>query len=1204
MTNAPRFRRLRGVPARTGMVLVLGLGSLTVAGQEHYMVPVPACAERAAQEPAPFAGARSELLRRVRRVSAEGLEAWRARGCVAWSEPLPVPRSAGAPPDDPGWLDAGAPWSGGQPALDLVGAPAAWALAGARSAAWTGPASLGLVDRWVDSGHAELRGRVRPHWMFDSADAHGTLVAGLMAAATGNGIGMASLAGGLPGPPPVLRVRWMGDPDRAVLELARAGVGVVAAPWISRCARSPIQDAVYAEVREHGTLVVAAAGNGPGGASCGADGHGPAYPAALDGVLSVSTVGHVHPRGHADGYHWRDVHDLHPLDSVAQTHTHHATVDLVAPGHGVWTTRPAGGYGQAWGTSFAVPLVAAAAAAVRRENPCLDPEEVTALLRSTAVVVDTLPENRPYAGLLGAGRLDAAAALAAARGVDAWRVGAGEHRVHEGGLRVRDSVVVAPGGTWTVRGRVCFDSAAVLRVAPGGRLVLDGAELRPTGEAPWAGIRADGRRDRVPPAHPGLPSPDHAAVEWRGDAVVRGADTGLVARHGAWVLATGGAVLDARVGLVVRHAPHPWTGLVRGTRLAWTPEGPGGDGPLLRLRAARDVRLEGIALEDARAGGAGTGLSAEKAGFRLGAAPDGTPARFDGLWRGVDAWSPAGAVPGGVTLSDAELRGCRQGVLLSGLWMPLVERLSVRLAGAGRWDAAPAVGLYLDACPGARVRDALVDGTGAAADRGLVLHASGLLPGALERNVWRGLWRGVSVLGAHGDAENGWRVSCQDFDGCATDLYLPSRWGAVDGSASGEGGSRLALVQGDCAARPAGNRHGPAPNVQAGPAVPRHLFFHHADADRVPDAGDPARLQAVSCGRPFRPADCAAPAATGSAADSLALAALRARQLEASIDNGDTDALLSAVAAGGIGAWRLEAILSEAWPYFSDTVLLALLDRYPDVSRPFFDELLLACGPWSERVFTRALERLPAAAHPALVALQASGAASPRDILRAASGGWRAAEARWRGYLADSARHAGLDAERRHRAGRPEGALAQALALADAALADSLLGLPGADTLAGAGLLDALRQRLGAWRPLPPALADRLRAEARRSGWPGRLAANALRWNDGAVPPLAWGIDAGTESLGGPGAFARTGEHAVRAWPNPLADAPAWTVRGLPEGSPWRLVDALGRVRAHGRAGDPVPAIGLAPGTYRLVWPGGSLGLSRGPSDLSAGRSR
>ncbi len=1202
MMHAPRFRRLRGLPGRTGMVLLLGLGSLTVAGQQYYMVLDPACGRRAVHEPAPFADARSELLRRVRRVSAEGLAAWRAQGCVAWSEAVPEPRTAGGPPDDPGWLDEGGPWSGGQPALDLVGAPAAWALAGARSAAWAGPAALGLVDRWVDSAHEDLRGGVRPHWMFDSADAHGTLVAGLMAAATGNGIGMASLAGGLPGPPPLLHVRWMGDPDRAVLELARSGVGVVAAPWISRCTRSPIQDAVYAEIREHGTLVVAAAGNGPGGASCGADGHGPAYPAALDGVLSVSTVGHVYPRGHADGYHWRDVHDLHPLDTVPQTHTHHATVDLVAPGHGVWTTRPAGGYGQAWGTSFAVPLVAAAAAAVRRENPCLDPEAVTGLLRATAVVVDTLPENRPYAGRLGAGRLDAGAALVAARGVGALRVNAGEHLVWSGGGRVRDSVVVAPGGTWTVRGRVCFDSAAVLRVAPGGRLVLDGAELRPTGRAPWAGIRAEGRRDRVPPPRPGLPSPEHASVDWRGDAIVRGADTGLVARHGAWVLATGGAVLDCRTALVVRHAPHPWTGLLRGIRLAWTPEAPEGEGPLLRLRAARDVRLEGIALEDARAGAAGTGLSAEKAGFRLGAAPDGTPARFEGLWRAVDAWSPAGAVPGGVTLADAELHGCRQGAVLSGLWMPLLERLSVRLAGAGRWDGDPAVGLYLDACPGARVRDLLVDGTDAAADHGLVLHASGLLPGALERNVWRGLWRGVSVLGVHGDAENGWRLSCQDFLDSGTDLHLAGRWTAADGSASGEGGSRLALVQGDCAARPAGNRHGPAPNVEAGPTVPRHLFFHHADPDHVPDAGDPARLRAVSCGRPFRPADCAAPASIGSAADSLALAALRARQLEASIDNGDTGALLAAVASGGIGAWRLEAILSEAWPYFSDTVLLALLDRYPNVSQPFFEELLLACGPWSEAVYARALERLPPAAHPALEALQASGAASPRETLRAASGTWRAAEARWRGTLADSARMAGDDAGRRRWSGRAEGALALALASADAVAADSLLGLPGADTLTGAALLDALRRRLGAWRPLPPSLADRLRAEARRSGWPGRLAANALRWNDGVRPALAWGADAGVARSGALEAFARTGEHPVRAWPNPLADAPAWTVRGMPEGTVWSLYDASGRLRARGRAAEPVPANGLPPGLYRLVWPGGSLGLSRTPSGFSAGQ--
>ncbi|MCK9539083.1 S8 family serine peptidase [Dokdonella sp.] len=101
--------------------------------------------------------------------------------------------------------------------------------------------------------------------------------------------------------------------------------------------------------------------------------------------------------------------------------------DVVAPGVGVLSSVPGGGYGTMSGTSMATPHVAGAAALLMSVNPALkgDPQAVAALLRATAVrtgIGD--PWNSGCGGLgmgdwpnyqAGYGRIDVyAAALAAA----------------------------------------------------------------------------------------------------------------------------------------------------------------------------------------------------------------------------------------------------------------------------------------------------------------------------------------------------------------------------------------------------------------------------------------------------------------------------------------------------------------------------------------------------------------------------------------------------------------------------------------------------------------------------------------------------------------------------------------------------------------------------------------------------------------------
>ena len=63
------------------------------------------------------------------------------------------------------------------------------------------------------------------------------------------------------------------------------------------------------------------------------------------------------------------------------------------------------------GTSFAAPLVAAAAALVRKQFPTYNAAQVAARLRQTTDNIDALPANAPWAGRLGTGRLNVLAAL-------------------------------------------------------------------------------------------------------------------------------------------------------------------------------------------------------------------------------------------------------------------------------------------------------------------------------------------------------------------------------------------------------------------------------------------------------------------------------------------------------------------------------------------------------------------------------------------------------------------------------------------------------------------------------------------------------------------------------------------------------------------------------------------------------------------------
>ncbi|MEY4216877.1 MAG: hypothetical protein RLZZ68_1333, partial [Bacteroidota bacterium] len=164
-----------------------------------------------------------------------------------------------------------------------------------------------------------------------------------------------------------------------------AGIDVINISWFSGCTPSSFEQAVIDEVYGNGTFIVAAAGNGN---TCG-DASAFTYPAAYDRVFAVTSIGD---------------HDNH--EAIM------GRVDLSAPGYDVNIPVDATHYGTASGSSLAAPFVTGTVALMLSANPCLSNDQIETILKNTAHDIDAV--NPSYAGLLGAGRLNAFDAVQAA----------------------------------------------------------------------------------------------------------------------------------------------------------------------------------------------------------------------------------------------------------------------------------------------------------------------------------------------------------------------------------------------------------------------------------------------------------------------------------------------------------------------------------------------------------------------------------------------------------------------------------------------------------------------------------------------------------------------------------------------------------------------------------------------------------------------
>ena len=247
-----------------------------------------------------------------------------------------------------------------------------WWLAriGADPAAAPGPGvPITIVDSGVDPNHPELAGRPNTIFLNDQtvdgpAEFHGTIVASL-AAAPANGVGIVGVY------PQAVLQSWDASPVPGLQEFSLVdGItaaaahcpGVINLSFTGTNPSTAIEEAILGAFH-NGCLVVAAAGN------TGLEGSPPTYPADYPHVLTVGATDQN--------------------DAVAPFSTLTPALDLAAPGVGLIGAVPvshdASGYSSGLnGTSFAAPLVSAAAAWVWTLRPTLDVTQLFELLRQSA----------------------------------------------------------------------------------------------------------------------------------------------------------------------------------------------------------------------------------------------------------------------------------------------------------------------------------------------------------------------------------------------------------------------------------------------------------------------------------------------------------------------------------------------------------------------------------------------------------------------------------------------------------------------------------------------------------------------------------------------------------------------------------------------------------------------------------------------------
>ncbi|HEX2915419.1 MAG TPA: S8 family serine peptidase [Chloroflexia bacterium] len=268
------------------------------------------------------------------------------------------------------------PFYRNQQQLKKIEAPAAWDIT-----TGTGNITIAILDTGLAYGHPELRDKIltdqgrnfvaEPANQFAWDDnGHGTFVAGIAAASTDNGEGIAGVAWGAK----LLSVKVLDYNEvgsNATLAMGLAYVSSLPVQVVNMSTGGPVRSRVVEDACQkafdQGIVLVAAAGNS------GKEEYN--YPAALDTVIAV---------GASDQF-----------DNPASYSSYGQYISVVAPGNDIvslsWASEK--DYAIGSGTSFSAPYVSGAVALMLAANPSLNNRQVRNILEATADLPAGLPSS-------------------------------------------------------------------------------------------------------------------------------------------------------------------------------------------------------------------------------------------------------------------------------------------------------------------------------------------------------------------------------------------------------------------------------------------------------------------------------------------------------------------------------------------------------------------------------------------------------------------------------------------------------------------------------------------------------------------------------------------------------------------------------------------------------------------------------------------
>ncbi|RLD59148.1 MAG: hypothetical protein DRJ05_06820 [Bacteroidetes bacterium] len=286
------------------------------------------------------------------------------------------------------------------------------------------------------------------------------------------------------------------------------GAEVISISSFSGCGQDTIPQSVYSalkEILDNNTVIVAAGGNGD--MHCSGGPLGTFNGLVFDEIIVVSGTDSTDNFGVDDGQ-----------SGITHFSNYHS-IDLCAPGYymtssaNTWLKNEyvidtitgdtlevidsipnpnlySGGHS---GTSFSAPITAGVAALIKSINPCLTPEDVQYILKSTT---DTIVDRLQYPGTIGTGRLNAYKAVKLAH--DSYNFT--NYTVHNGEditwtvSHFIDTLYIEPGGKLTINADCFFNVAGAAIIDTMAILTVNNSILTTSCRSVWYGIRVWGRK--------------------------------------------------------------------------------------------------------------------------------------------------------------------------------------------------------------------------------------------------------------------------------------------------------------------------------------------------------------------------------------------------------------------------------------------------------------------------------------------------------------------------------------------------------------------------------------------------------------------------------------------------------------------------------------------------------------------------------------